>query len=1602
MGVETLKQNECSYCNVFLKFEPIVLHVFCANLNSAKVLFTCALEAGLRNSGIMIGKYEKLTLAIRSSHMMEAPLVADYKVLTSEEYIQALLQEANRRMEENFLRINRFHHAICERLVQSRLHDEVKMKKPEFLLKKKKDEKKHGSDVPDTAEDKDLTADMVEKYALLGESASEKRKSVTQLNVASPIDCLLALSEGQLFVLDASDLQILGGGSRLKNLQFFCVNENPQTPDPQTIQLCGVKKKNLKVWNLGERRMLSQVGDVSLPQPPRSMAMAGSYVCLALTDEYRIFNWETGASQELFPFQEDFLHPLVTWIRRDEFMVSAPGPLGVFASVAGVSETPPIRLPEEPLAAAHREPYLLVLHSNVIAVFSLLDQKKKQQLPFAMGRGLAHLDGRLYAWSPTAVSYLRPFPINTQIQGLLANGHVEEALEMASNLGQSGMAEDEFQLMFRCIQQEGGFVEFARENFPQAKELFLMSGLDVREEVDTGLVKLLAELSPDKLVDFIQAETLKCDAEESLEWLSLYKRHHARAHLLQRLNRHSEALAIWSDLCDGQLFDPSFQGIGFLEKYIIMCHDRDIVWKYADFVFGRDPDFPVTMLIGRDPEEWPPSIIITYLSKYPQAQLKYLEHLVLEDKSEREDYHTQLALNYLSQIEKGNMERKEKEVETGRMKLRKLIALSSQFKAQLLLGRTKELGLLEEMALLYGKLGEHKKALDILVHELGDTDAARDYCLTCSDKADTDERTTRAHLLLILLQTYLNPSLDQESQMQLRGPALDLLVKHATDFNVTDVLAILPDSWRLDSVHTFLIKSIREALHSKRMLQVKRNLSQELDLHESFVHLCLTRESIIMNSSREKNLKMSDYHKPEAKSLQELRDIAHKFRIHSIQSTTAGKSGHPTSCCSMAEIMSVLFFNTMRYKVKEPRDPSSDRFILSKGHAAPILYAAWAEAGLFPTSDLLNLRKFESDLEGHPTPRLNFVDVATGSLGQGLSVAAGMAYVGKHFDKASYRVYCLIGDGESAEGSVWEALNFASHYHLDNLVAIFDVNRLGQSDPTILQHDMDVYKNRLESFGFHTLVVDGHNIEALCKAFYEASNVQGKPSAILAKTYKGKGIPNVEDKENWHGKPLGDESASAIQAIESLIANKGASTLVPKTPLKEDAAHLHNEKVQLSEPPSYEKGQLVATRLAYGTALLKLARSSPHIIALDGDTKNSTYSDKIKKEFPDRHIECYIAEQNLVGVALGAACRGRTIPFVSTFAAFFTRAFDQLRMGAISQGNIVCVGSHAGVSIGEDGPSQMALEDLAMFRSIPSATVFYPSDGVSTERAVELAANTKGIVFIRTSRPTLPNIYPNDEEFQIGKAKVVRESTSDQVLVIGACVTLAEALKAAEKLSSSGINIRVMDPFTLKPIDKDGIIKHAKECGGRIITVEDHYPEGGLGEAVMSAVALERDILVWKLAVPRIPRSGPPAVLLEHFGISADAIENAQFLHATNATDETQELLLPLFHFYLQLLSHILGENKLNGWVCLDLAITVPNGMSLVGIFPGDVLHFLDPSQGCKGHLVLRPSRKVKPEKKSNVVEETCLFHKKEIHMTITKGKQERLVLDIQTTFGIA
>jgi transketolase len=604
-----------------------------------------------------------------------------------------------------------------------------------------------------------------------------------------------------------------------------------------------------------------------------------------------------------------------------------------------------------------------------------------------------------------------------------------------------------------------------------------------------------------------------------------------------------------------------------------------------------------------------------------------------------------------------------------------------------------------------------------------------------------------------------------------------------------------------------------------------------------------------------------------------LESKAAQLRIDSIVSTSEAGSGHPTSCASAADIVSVLFFAVMRYDPADPKNPANDIFILSKGHAAPLLYAAWAEAGFVKRQDLLTLRKIDSSFEGHPTPRLPFVDVATGSLGQGLSVGVGMALNAKYLDRSDQRIYVLMGDGESAEGAVWEAAEISSYYKLHNLCATIDVNRLGQSQETMLEHDMAAYQARWNAFGWQALVVDGHNIPQLLDAYEKAAHTADRPTVVLARTLKGKGIPFAEDRLGWHGKALkkGEELETALRALEA-GRNGSALQWTPRKPAARPAAAGAPAPVSAGKPP-YAPGQMVATREAFGAALAALGDSSPRIVALDGDVKNSTFSEEFQKKFPDRFFQDFIAEQNMAGASMGFASRGR-IPFAATFACFFTRAFDFIRMAAISHSNIKLVGTHAGLSIGEDGPSQMGLEDLAMICAEPNFTVLYPTDGVSTWRAIESAAACDGPVYVRTGRPKTPVIYSPEEKFEVGKCKVLRQSSNDRAAIVAAGVTLFEALKAYDRLSKEGIAVRVIDLYSVQPIDRETLRESARAAGGLVVTVEDHYAHGGLGDAVLAALAGE-PVRLHKLAVREIPRSGKPEELIERFGISAGAIVEA-------------------------------------------------------------------------------------------------------------------------------
>ena len=609
-------------------------------------------------------------------------------------------------------------------------------------------------------------------------------------------------------------------------------------------------------------------------------------------------------------------------------------------------------------------------------------------------------------------------------------------------------------------------------------------------------------------------------------------------------------------------------------------------------------------------------------------------------------------------------------------------------------------------------------------------------------------------------------------------------------------------------------------------------------------------------------------------SIPALQNIATQLRIDSIRSTTEAGSGHPTTCMSAAEIVATLFFAEMRYDPADPRNPYNDRFVLSKGHAAPILYAAWAEAGLFPRDEVLKLRQIGSDLEGHPTPRLSFVDVATGSLGQGICAAVGTALNARRIN-ADYRTYVVLGDGEMAEGSVWEAANAALHFKLDNLCGIVDVNALGQSQATQFGHDMDAIAARWTAFGWHTIVVDGHDIQALLGAYDEARKTSGRPTMILARTSKGKGVSFLDGKDAWHGKPLkkGEEADKAIAELEKqIVAGAPRRGDIPRPTSQGHPPKTPADYSKL-EAPAYKLGELVATREAWGVALAKLGSIDERVVGLDADVKNSTFSDKFEKQHPQRFYEHFIAEQAMVGAAMGLAARG-AIPFAATFACFLTRAADFIRMAGISQVNVKLAGSHVGVSIGEDGPSQMALEDLGMLRAVPGCAVLYPSDAVSAERLVVEMAQRPGMAYMRTSRPKTPTTYGPDEKFPIGGLKVLRYSENDTATVIGAGVTVFEALKAHDQLKAEGISIRVIDLYSVQPVDAQGLIDAAKATGGNVITVEDHYPAGGIGDAVSEAIA-SAGYVVRRLAVREIPRSGQPDELLDRYGISARHIVDA-------------------------------------------------------------------------------------------------------------------------------
>jgi transketolase len=596
------------------------------------------------------------------------------------------------------------------------------------------------------------------------------------------------------------------------------------------------------------------------------------------------------------------------------------------------------------------------------------------------------------------------------------------------------------------------------------------------------------------------------------------------------------------------------------------------------------------------------------------------------------------------------------------------------------------------------------------------------------------------------------------------------------------------------------------------------------------------------------------------------RQLGQQLRVDSIRCSTAAASGHPTSSMSAADLIAVLLTRYLQYDWAKPRDPNNDHLIYSKGHASPLCYAMFKAAGAITDPELMTFRKFGSRLQGHPTPVIPWVDVATGSLGQGLPIGVGVALAGQYLDKLPYHVWVLCGDSELAEGSIWEALDKAGFYKLSNLTAIWDVNRLGQRGPTEYEWNVDAYRRRVEAFGCHPIVIDGHDLPSIDRAYGEALSNTGKPSVIIAKTVKGKGFSEIENKDGWHGKALPPDMAE--RAIKELggIRNLKVKTQKPErsAPAKRTAA--------AAEPllPTYKKEDKVATRKAYGDALLALA-VLPDVVAMDGEVSNSTHADEFAKAHPDRFFEIYIAEQQLVATAVGMSVRGYK-PFASTFAAFFSRAYDFIRMAGISQANLRLCGSHAGVEIGQDGPSQMALEDLASMRAIHSSTVLYPSDPNQTAKLTRIMADTPGIVFMRTTRGAYPTIYSPSETFKVGGSKVVRQSARDRVALIGAGVTLHNCLAAADQLAAKKIPVRVIDLYSVKPVDVRTLREAARVTKGRLVVVEDHYPEGGLGAAVLEALANDPPVRLTHLAVKGLPESGKPEELMNAAGISAKHI----------------------------------------------------------------------------------------------------------------------------------
>jgi transketolase len=609
-----------------------------------------------------------------------------------------------------------------------------------------------------------------------------------------------------------------------------------------------------------------------------------------------------------------------------------------------------------------------------------------------------------------------------------------------------------------------------------------------------------------------------------------------------------------------------------------------------------------------------------------------------------------------------------------------------------------------------------------------------------------------------------------------------------------------------------------------------------------------------------------------ADQLSTWKELAAQLRIDSIRATTAAGSGHPTSSMSAADLMAVLLAKYLRFDWSNPRLLNNDRLIFSKGHACPLLYAMYRAAGAISNSELMSLRKFGSRLEGHPNPHvLPYVDVATGSLGQGLPIGVGMGINGKYLDKLPYRVWVVLGDSEMAEGSIWEAFDKASYYKLDNLIGILDMNRLGQRGETDLGWNSAAYAARVRAFGWHAIELNGHDLGAIDAAYAEALARKDRPTCLIAKTEKGHGVSLVANKDGWHGKALDPEQAK--KAIAELGGERHLTVDTLKPEARQPAAPPPSVALKL---PSYNLGGKEATRKAYGDALVALGKARGDVVVLDAEVSNSTHAEEFKKAFPDRFFEMFIAEQQMLGATVGLAVLGKRA-FASTFACFLTRAYDQIRMGAISNATIHLCGSHAGVSIGEDGPSQMGLEDLAMMRAVCGSTVLYPCDPNQTAALVKQMADLKGISYLRTTREKTPVLYSPGTEFPVGKCKVLKQSDNDSVAVVAAGVTLHEALKAHDQLVGTGITVRVIDAYTVKPIDRSALHQAAKDTGGRLVVVEDHWVEGGLGDAVLEAFAGTGGPLprVVKLGVRKMPGSGTPAQLLDGAGISASHIVEA-------------------------------------------------------------------------------------------------------------------------------